>query len=215
MLSELQSQLNETYRVGGAHDVRDFLITDRSLAQLFGQDALLSNSEETLFIAQDDDGIAMSLYLDAEMLERLESSDPLTCLQADAFADFCNVLEGISHFNCMAFKAASDREVSLLELELQGEVDKFVSSLQLALKQSDHELLGYLYGWLFDNVRFHDELRGEALDRYRAANDFASRFCYALQQQFLLNPQAAIDELRQFFRLPIADKISHINAKAW
>ena len=215
MLSELQQRLSETYQLDHAHDVQDYVITDPTLAKLIGQDALLAGSDETLFIAEDEDGLALSLFLDSEMLDRLNVADPLNELKPGCLDDLWKVLEGISHFSCVAFKAGQDRKLSLLELELQGEVDKFVSSMRLALEQSETDLPKYLHGWLFDDVCYHDELDPEALDRSRAANDYAARFCHHLQSSLLESDEQAIAELRQFYRLPISDKISYIHSQAW
>lgn len=215
MLATLQQQLSDIYQVDAAHDVRDFLITDPTVASCIGQDAMLSNTEETLLVSQDDDGLAMSLFLDGEMLARLESAKPLDCLRAGLLDDLWKVLEGVSHFNCVAWKASQDRTLTLLELELQGEIDKFVSTTLLAAAQADTDLLNRLHGWLFDDVRFHDELDEEQFDRYRAANDYAARFCHRLGELLLQDHAAALAELRQFYRLQATDKISHIRSRTW
>lgn len=215
MLSALQRQLSDIYQVGRAHDVRDYLITDPTLAGIIGQDAMLTNTEETLLVSQDDEGLAVSLFLDGDMLDRLESANPLNRLRAESLDDLWKVLEGISHFNCVVWKAAQDRTVSLLELELQGEIDKFVSTMLLATAQADEELLNSLHGCLFDNVSFHDELDGEQLHRYRSANDYAARFCHGLRQQLIDDNQLALSELRQFYRLQLCEKISHIHTQTW
>lgn len=215
MLAELQQQLSDIYQVDREHDVCDYLITDPRLANVLSQDAMLSNTDETLLVSQDRDGLALSLFLDAGMLERLETANPLDCLRAELLDDFWKVLEGISHFNCVAWKAAQDRTVTLLELELQGEIDKFVSAMLLAIGQSDNELLNGIHGWLFDNIRFHEDLDDEQIDRYRAANDYAARFCHRLREQLVANDQLALVELREFYRLQLGDKISHIRSRAW
>lgn len=215
MLETLQRQHNETYQLDGGHDVRDFLITSPLVAGVIGQSALPAGSGETLFLSQDEHGLGMSLFLDGELLARVERSDPLSGLQPRMLADFCQVLEGISHFNCMAFKAGRDREVSLLELELQGEIDKFVASAQIAVEHGDNECLHKLHGWLFDDVGFHDELDAAAMERYRTANDYAARFCRHLLKRLTQNDSAALEELRMFFRLPIAEKMSLIHGRCW
>ncbi len=215
MLGALHQQLCDTNRVPVQHDIRDYLITDRKLAQAIGQDALYAGSNETLFFAQSNDEIAVSLYLDAEMLERLETADPLADLTSDCLDDLWTVYEGLSHFNCLAFKASADRELSLLELELQGEVDKFVGSLLLAMHHDEPDLIRRLHDWLFGEVRYRDELNTDELDRYRAANDHAARFCRALEQPLLNAEPDAFAELRRFFRLPASEKLSLINARSF
>jgi hypothetical protein len=213
MINRLQQHLSDIYQVGGVHDVRDFLITDPRLAQCIGADSMLAETSETLLMSEDDEGLALSLFLDGELLARLESADPLSRLRANQLDDLWKVLEGLSHFNCVVWKASRDRSVSLLELELQAEIDKFVGTTLLAISQGRTEMLNHLHGWLFDKVSFHDELDDAQLARYRAANDYAARFCHALRSRLVEDDGAVLSELRRFFRLPMTDKISHIHSQ--
>ena len=77
MLLQLQQQLTDIYQVDRAYDVRDYLITDRQLAKYLGQNTLLENTDESLLVAQDDEGLELSLFLDGEMLTRLEAAGPM------------------------------------------------------------------------------------------------------------------------------------------
>ena len=214
MLSALQRQLSDIYQAGTSHDVRDYLVTDPTVARCIGQDAMLADSRETLLMAEDEEGLALSLFLDSELIERLETADPLTRLRAHQLEDLWLVLEGLSHFNCVVWRAARDRSVSLLELELQAEVDKFVATALLAIAQGRQNLMKRLHGWLFDEVRFRDDLDDEQVERYRAANDYAARFCHSLRERLLCNDDGVLHELRHFYRLPMTDKVSHIHTRA-
>jgi hypothetical protein len=213
MLDRLQQHLSDIYQVGAMHDVRDYLITDPRLAQCIGAGSMLADTRETLLLSQDEEGLALSLFLDNELLDRLESADPLSRLRTDLLDDLWQVLEGLSHFNCVVWKASQDRSVSLLELELQAEIDKFVGTTLLALGQGRTEMLDHLHGWLFDEVSFHARLDAAQLARYRAANDYAARFCHALRRRIVDDGDAVLSELRRFFRLPMTDKISHIHSR--
>ena len=53
-------------------------------------------------------------------------------LDGENLADFWSALEGVSHFTYYAWNAARDKSVSLFELELQAEVDKFVTTSKAA-----------------------------------------------------------------------------------
>jgi hypothetical protein len=215
MLEQLQQRLHDIYRVDGGYDVRDFLITDPALAQRLGAKALPAGTEETLLMAERDDELAVSLFLSASLLARLEQNDPLARLEATMLSDLWKVVEGLSHFTCVVWKASQGRAVSLLELELQAEIDKFVSTAQLASEQGESELSRNLHRWLFDEVRFRDDLDAEQRDRYRCANDFAARYCLGLIDAVACREGAAIDELRRFYRLPMAEKVSHIRSRAF
>lgn len=215
MLLELQQQLTEIYQVEAARDVSDFLITDRRLAEYLGQDVLLDKTDESLLVAQDEEGLGLSLFLDGDMLERLEAAAPMVCLHPELLDDWWKVIEGLSHFNCMVWKASQDRTVTLLELELQAEIDKFVTTMFLAREQSNRELMDGLHGRLFEDISYHDDLDEEQLERYRSANDYASRYCHALRQQLIDNHPHAISELRHFYRLQSPDKFSHIHSRVY
>ncbi len=214
MLSALQRQLSDIYQAGTGHDVRDYLVTDPTIARCIGQDAMLADSSETLLMAEDEEGLALSLFLDSELIDRLETADPLKRLRAHQLEDLWLVLEGISHFNCVVWRAARDRNVSLLELELQAEIDKFVATALLAIAQGRQNLMKRLHGWLFDEVRFRDDLDDEQVERYRAANNYAARFCHSLRERLLHDDNGVLPELRHFYRLPMTDKVSHIHTRA-
>jgi len=215
VLAELQQQLADIYRLDRPYDVREFVITDPVLARALGQDAMLRNTRETLLVAEDEAGLSVSLFLDADMLRRLESNNPVERLRADQLDDVWQVIEGISHFNCIVWKAMCERTVSLLELELQAEIDKYVSTLLLALNQADSQLADNLHRWLFDEVSFSDGLDDEQRLRYRSANDYAARFCHRLRAALVNGDRTVLAELRRFYRLQLGAKISHIHSRAW
>ncbi|HEY7996459.1 MAG TPA: hypothetical protein VIE14_06300, partial [Steroidobacteraceae bacterium] len=119
LLSRLQQLLGGIYDVPVAHDVYDFLVTDR--ARLPPQ-ARGGTAEEEVLVAQFPGGgeLALSLYLDPQLLQRLARADPLECLHAGNVADCLTALEGVSHFMYLAWNAGHDKPVSLLELEMQA-----------------------------------------------------------------------------------------------
>ncbi len=76
-------------------------------------------------------------------------------------------------------------------------------------------MAGRLHGWLFDDVSYRDGLDREQQARCRSANDFAARYCYGLARPVAANDDAAMADLREFYRLPISEKISRIRSRAW
>ena len=215
MLEDLQQQLHEINRSDAGYDIHDFLVTDAHIARAISGGDILTNSGETLLLREDEDGVALTLYLDEALLDRLKAGDPAVALRSGLLDDLCKVIEGLSHFNYVAWRASRDRSVTLLELELQAEVDKFVSTMHLAREKSDTELMNGLHGRLFDNPRFHDHLSRRQLERYRAASEYAARFCQALVPRLREEDGNALPELRRFYRMSLGDKISHIHSHAW
>lgn len=213
MIDVLQQQLSAIYGLGRDYDIRDFLITDPVLAQALGQGEMLPDTKESLLIAHTDDELSLSLFLDQEMLRRVESGKPLDRLRASMLEELWQVIEGVSHFSCVAWKAASDRTLSLFELELQGEIDKFVTTLLIAMQQANLRLSRDLHGLLFDNVSYRGDLDIEQADRYRDANDYAARYCYGLRKQLQDDIPGALTKLREFYRLQSGEKVSQIRSE--
>jgi hypothetical protein len=208
-LCKLEALLHELYALDVGYAVDDFLITDAAVAGSL--DGGGRKIDEKLLIAEADGEADVALYLEQELLERLERRDPLTRLDADNLADFWAALEGVSHFTYYAWNAARDKPVSLFELELQGEVDKFVTTQRLLRAQHGREPSG-LHGWLFDAPTLDPELDDEERERYRRANRYAAKYCRRLAPARGGADDAARQrELRQFYRLSQRSKLAHID----
>src|SRR2546429_534457 len=95
LLSRLQHLLGGIYDVRIAHDVYDFLVTDRGRLPHAARSGV---ADEELLVAEPADGsdeVVMSLYLDPALLERLRREDPLRRLHAGNLADCWTALEGV------------------------------------------------------------------------------------------------------------------------
>jgi hypothetical protein len=198
ILRKLQQLLAGIYDVSVAHDVYDFLCTDR--ARLPGMTE--SAADEQLIVAQERDAVGVSLYLDPGLLERLRLADPLEKLHGGNVADYCTALEGVSHFVYFAWNAGHDKSVSLLELELQAEIDKYVSSLWLMRRQGPQRFPVELLRVLFGRARIDATLAGERAPLYRAASRYAERFCRRIERALLAGgDREVLADLRRFYRL--------------
>ena len=221
LLSQLQALIGGIYDVSVAHDVYDFLITDRAHLP---EAARAGTTEEQLLVAQPADGrdeVAVSLYLDPALLTRLAREDPLTRLHAGNLADWWTALEGVSHFLYLAWNAGHDKPVSLLELELQAEIDKYVASYWLLRRQLPGHFPQELRRALFARTRVDPGLAAGPAELYREASRYAERFCGSLEQA-LGRTRGRADSgreerevlcgLRRFYRLTHARKRALIEA---
>jgi hypothetical protein len=215
VVQELQAFLQRLYDVPLAHDVAQFLLTDRS-ALPEGPGA--RTTDEQLLVAQQDGEMNLGLFLAPEVLARLAQANPLDALNGGNLADYWTALEGVSHFVYLAWNAGHDRPVCLMELELQAEVDKYVCSVQLLQAQDPTRFPAELHRALFESARVDPTLAGERFGLYRRANQYAARFCRHLSE--LLRPvgaqaqERARCELRRFYRLTSAMKLRHIECCA-
>ncbi len=213
-LRPLQDRLERIYDIDTCQDVDDFLITDRHLARALEGRKNARDTDELLLVREQDDGLDVSLFLDADLVGRLVADDPEHSLHDGNLADFCTVLEGVSHFVHLVWRARESRSTSRLELELQAEVDKFVSSINLLGRQGLGAVPPALHHRLFQQVRFDDALDDNERNRYETANRYAARYCHHLEVRFLhpfnAGPRAISDELRDFYRLNLREKIARI-----
>lgn len=214
LLSQLQTQLAGFYGAPVSYDVYDFLITDRRLAMALTPPGALTGNQERLLLREDASELALSLYIDETVLSSLGDDDPTVSLHDGNLNGFLIALEGVSHLQYLIFRAERARPVSLLELELQAEVDKYVTSARLVSTQGDGRVPPALHARLFDEVRFDATLPAAELARYEEANRLAARYCDALRRRFPGHHHEAsfVRELRGFYRLGGREKIRHILA---
>lgn len=208
-VSSLQDYLSRLYALETSFRVDDFLLTDEAVArELEGED--FRSVEEKLLVVEEEKGLRLSLYLEPEMLKRLEAARPLESLRRAELQDFWAVLEGVSHFTYLTFKAQQDCGVRAVELELQAEVDKFVVTALLALAQrtpaSSHELHHRLFELMHPDPALDADLRR----RYQEAGRNAARYCQSLMRRFQDVSPALLPELRHFYRLDHPGKLRFI-----
>lgn len=211
LLQQLQDLLAGIYDLPAEYSIYDFLFTER---EHLPSPARETETDEQVLVLEHGDAAAVGLFLDAGLLERLAASNPLEALHGGNLADYWTVLEGVSHFLCLAWHAGHDRGVSLLELELQAEIDKYVGSWWLLRAQDPERHPAELHHLLFARTRIDQALAGDRCGLYRAANDYAARFCRRLERR--LSAQTAcvrletLAELRRFYRLSRERKVTHI-----
>lgn len=212
ILGQMQALLARLYDAPVAHDVEDFLVCDRrKFAELAGEDAQ-GETDEQVFVMEDDSGaVHVGLFVAPDVLNRLEQRDPLDHIDDANLPDYCTALEGVSHFHYLMWNLSRGRNVSLLELELQADVDKYASALALFTRQRDGRFPAELHARLFHRVNYLPELNAESRRRYEEANRHAARYCRSLEERFLRRrsrrPEAFLTELRRFFRCGQQEKM--------
>lgn len=224
ILSRLQTLLGAIYDLGVGYDVYDFLVTDRTSLP---SEVRHRRCEEDLIVAEPycdpqaagEPGsaeMAVSLYLDPALIERLARQDPTERLHGGNVADCWAALEGVSHFLCVAWHANHDRPVSLLELEMQAEVDKYVVTYWLMQQQSPRRFPAELRRLLFDRAHVDPALAEGREALYRRASHYAEKFCRGLERDLRSERVGAEREvlarLRRFYRLPGMRKLAHIDS---
>ncbi|HYJ39302.1 MAG TPA: hypothetical protein VEW08_00860 [Steroidobacteraceae bacterium] len=214
-LSSLQGALTEIYDLPATPDVRDFLLTDRARLSAVGGPRA---SDEQLIVAEEGDTLSLALYIDAAVLERLERCDPFAGLTQHNLADYLTVAEGVSHFVYVAWNTGYDKPVTLLELELQAEVDKYVLCAWLLRKQGAGRFPRELHRILFERAHVDPVAAAGRIGLYHTASDYAARFCRRvaalLERKRNGVARDLMAELRRFYRWGNVRKMHHIERYA-
>jgi hypothetical protein len=214
LLRRMQSLLTQLYDAPVREDVQDFVLSDRRrLSEVVGEQADEARDEQ-VFVVEEAQGVRLGLFIDRDVLARLARRDPLEALDEDNLRDYCTALEGVSHFHYLVWSVARGRKVSLLELELQAEVDKYATAVALLTQQQCGRFPGALHARMFHAVSFLPQLDAISRRRYEEANRPAARFCRTLEEKFLRarrqRPELWLAELRRFFRRGHQEKIRQL-----
>ncbi len=204
LLIDVQQRLCALYALEAQPPVTDFMIPLESARGYPG------GGSRTLVTQQGDD-VSLGVVLAEEVGRHLSQRDPRVRLDTANLAPFCTLTEEVSHFVYLLFCARTDRQITQLELELQGEVDKYLSAVFLLALQQE-AISPRLRALLFRHYRLSEDLTAEQAERYRAASQLADKYCGYLEEQFLKRARLAdlARETRRFYRLGQREKLEKI-----
>lgn len=213
-LRRMQALLAGLYDAPVQHEVDDFLFRDRRRLHDAIGDRAARDDDEQVFVVEDAHGVRLGVYIDERVLARLARRDPTQTLDDANLADFCTALEGVSHFHYLVWSLSRGRPVSLLELELQAEVDKYAVAMALLTRQRAGIFPRGLHARMFDAVRFSPQSDEVSRRRYELANRHAARYCRSLDDRYLRprrwRPEMWLAELRCFFRWGHQEKLRRL-----
>lgn len=199
---QFQQWLQQLYRLPALAPVDEFLIEGRAV----------NGPTETLLLREVADTLQLGLYLDPLVVARLEARGGVGNFPEQSLQDFWTVLEGVSHFVCLGWHAERDREISALDLEIQAEIDKYVTAWELARQCGLGDIAESLHEQLFSCWRLDEGVEAAVAERYLRASETAARYCRYLRVRHG-NSLSLRAELRAFFRLPPRrrrERIAHL-----
>ena len=209
MLQSILRHINRVYDLELDIKIRDFLVSAETCQRL-GQDA---ERASVLVLEGEEGALELGLYLEPEHLERLAEIDLSVTVPAESFEALVTAIEEISHFAYLCFSASRQRRVTQLELELQAEVDKFVTSTLLVASRNGGRVPAGLLDRLFGDFELRRTLDDVSRERYRHASSLASRYCARVVQAGLRSDglPPLLPELRHFYRMTQTGKIGRIH----
>ena len=207
LLLDVQRQLESLYATGAQAPVTDFLLSEEEAAEYPG------GGSRTL-VTQRGDQVALGVVFEREIGPLLAGADPRVRLDHANLGAFCTLTEEVSHFVYLLFCARTSRSVTQLELELQAEVDKYLTTVFLLSLQNEGAVSRRLRELLFRRYRLAAPLSAEQAERYRTASGLAHRYCSYLESRYLRASRLAdlAREARRFYRLGQREKLERIAA---
>lgn len=206
LLVELQRRLEALYAVEPQAPVTNFVIPHQDAAAYPGA------GSRTL-VTEDGDSIALGVVFDEATARSLSERDPRVRLDSGNLGALATATEEVSHFVYVMFCAAVERSVTQLELELQAEVDKYLTAVAYLSLQNEGAVAPGLRAALFRRYHLVEGLTPERVERYHAASRLADRYCAWLEASFL-HTGRGVDlarEARRFYRLGQRDKLARIS----
>jgi len=204
-----QAQLESLYALEHQGPITDYFVTPDEVRHLPG------TGSRTL-LHEHGEGVSLAVVFADDVATTLDRADPREGLDTDNLDAFCTVIEEVSHFLVLAFCARSERGVTQLELELQGEVDKYLTARLTFPSQGRSGLARRLRGVLFREYRLRADLTAEQCGRYSSASSLADRYCGHLEESYI--GEGRLDELerdqRRFYRLGQKQKLDRIASVA-
>ena len=207
LVTQLQRIIERTYALGSIPDAAQFILGDEGYRRIVARDAgpvrvVGSGTGACLLLrpATARGPWQAAIYYPDELIARLEADPPSAGLHDGNVDDFAVLVEELDHLICVAERLRQGRSFSLLELELQANVTKFLAAAHW-LRRSRGGRFGdaerrWLRWHLFDKGEYADSDPRVAA-RYRDARRFAVRF---LQQIEPLRAADRLGALRAFHR---------------
>jgi hypothetical protein len=191
-LIRLQQQIESIYQLEPTPPIVPFVRIEQG------------DAREHLIVRQSADSLELIVVLPQASVEALMAHGGIEDMDA-----YLGAIEGISHFIHLAERVRTRLPTTLLELELQAEVDKFAILTDGPADLPATELQS-LHRRLYEDVRYLHASATERGQRYRLANGLAAK----LWSHLINEGHGAANRgiLRRFYRASQAEKIRMVRA---
>lgn len=208
-ISQIDLALKSLYNLDSPLSAQDFLLTRSPVP------ASTPMPPGMLFIeppSEKDDSLGLGIYLRPEIGETLDALSQVRHWSGQQLAAFGVAAEEVSHFHYVAHFAPRGRGVSQLELEFQGEIDKFLLTFFARIPADGDDGLAFeaLMEKFFEGFTWFEKLSAEQKARYEEANRLAKAFLVR-HSDLLCRPvdrERFLKIARDFYRLSLEEKIN-------
>jgi hypothetical protein len=205
LLDDVQRRIEAVYGLDPQEPVAEYVIPPEEASAYPG------DGSRTL-VRQEGDELRVAVVFEESVARRLSESDPRVRLDGANLGPFATLTEEVSHFVYLMFCAQAERSITQLELELQGEVDKYLTALAFLSLQNEGAASPKLREALFYRYRLAETVTPERAERYHAASRLADRYCGWLEKHYVRSFRSTelTREARRFYRLGQGEKLERI-----
>ncbi len=209
MISQIDLALKSLYNLDSPLSAQDFLLA-RSPAP-----ANVNLPPGMLFIeppTERDESLGLGIYFRPEIGRTLDALPESSHWNGQQLAAFGVAVEEVSHFHYVAHFAPKGRGVSQLELEFQGEIDKFLLTFFARIPADGDDAIAFeaLMEKFFEGFTWFEKLTTDEKARYEEANRLARAFL--VRHSDLLcrvgGREKFLKVARDFYRLSLEEKIN-------
>ncbi len=206
----IENILKDQYSLEFGVSAHDFLMP---YSKIYFDKHDLESSQAQLVIEQSQEPkeLFVGIYFPESLQKIINLHRPESALTTDNINAFCAIIEEVSHFYLIHFRAAQSRPTSQIELECQGEIDKFLIAAQTLKAQTGKHHFEQLREQLFFNFKWSTDLQ-----YYRHANRSAFNLLELVcgkQGKKIFSLQSK-KILREFYRMNWQDKTKFIDSQA-
>jgi len=218
LIKELQRKIEKTYALDtGITNIEHYIIGDKGYKEFYSKEEIRtvvkSHSGAKVLIRDTEHTLKASIYYPDKLIRELEDNDPRLGLHDDNIDLCASFVEELDHFLFIAQNYKQNRPFSLLELELQANVTKYLvlkyfialQNKSIKLSKFDKEYIRY---HLFYKRKYDIE-DGIERKRYEDAVTFGMIYTEYID---LLSQEDRLRDLRQFSRMTCPSKIRHIQS---
>jgi hypothetical protein len=164
----------------------DYLITDFLCP---------TKQQNALVVREAGEDAELLVCIDEEILERNSHLRLPHDFGLQNLPELSIVIEELSHFNTFCAGALMNRPLSQLELEIQGEVDKFAVVLDWLYERNEAVMRDQIYDLMFGSCRLGAWVNHQERSRYEEAHEIAKNFVRSV-----LLKSKTHDDFRMSFR---------------
>jgi len=174
------------------------------------------SAEEELWLREEGETLELGLYLAPRLRAEVGHRSLRDPHWVESSLDaYCRLVEGVSHFLYLVHSAGLGRRLSILEMEAQGEVDKFASVALHLWPTLDGAAARALHRRLFVTARLRPGLGAVEQFRYAEANRLGANFAARLVSDCAARRlDRVLGALRHAYRLGAEAKLQHLGRAA-